>query len=856
MSVSETAARAPPLAPDVPRDGTGDAGSRSMRVTGFLQRLKKARAEWMRQGLTVALVGMLALSGYGTLVPASARCVLPGAVGCAGGLLGPVSPAANATNEMFFTITMYDYGFWIVNDVSGANESGTWTVYEGWTIHINATSVRADPSVGGAAYHGIGIELNATGHQLLSLAAPVGKWVSASFVAPTSPYYRQHIWCTIECGDGHSNMYVYNLNIVSAAFIPSVSASANVTSGSAPLSVALTAKVSGGTPPYTQTWNFGDGSATVTTLNATHVYTLSGTYGASIKVVDSKGYSASGSVTIKVTSASALAASAQATPSSGYAPLLATLASTVNGGVAPYTYQWSFGDGTTSTAASPQHIFSAPGVYGPSLTVTDSTGATATAQATVTVTAPTGHLTVTASASPTSGTAPLAAQLSATATGGSAPYTTAWVFGDGSLGTGSPASHTFAVQGMYEATAFVTDATGRVGSAVVAVTVSGTVSHALQAIVTESPSSGSPPLAINASLSAIGGTAPYPKVSWSFGDGATGTGPVVAHTYATLGTYTLTATVTDSLGASAAATAVVKVAGVVLSITTNRTSGDAPFSVSAAATEVGGTGVYNPVQWAWGDGTTSTGSTANHTYAANVTGAVVIQAVTADSAGQKANASATVQIHPAPSVSLLVAISTPSSPPVSVNFSLHVTGGTGNYTPLPLWSFGDGTSTRASSPVNHTYQRPGHYLVTVQTNDSAGVVATGQAWVNISTGGLAGGVGLGGGGAAQWVFTGVDNPDQAALALMGLVAFSGLALLYRAQRTKLAAAEAKAARAAQRPAAPAAASSAPRPAVRMVRVTPAVPPARPSAPAVSSLPPGWSPPPPSAPPTNPSPPEW
>ncbi|HZY91428.1 MAG TPA: PKD domain-containing protein, partial [Thermoplasmata archaeon] len=468
----------------------------------------------MRQGLTIALVGMLAFSGYGTLIPASARCILPGAVGCPGGLLGPAGLTGNATLEMFFSVTMYDYGFWIVNTATGVNESGTWYIYEGWTIHVNATSVPADPSVGGAAYHGLGVELNATGKQLLAVSAPVGRWVSASFVAPTSAYYHQHIWCTIECGDGHSGMYLYNLNIIPATFIPSVTASANVTQGAAPLSVGFTGKISGGTPPYTDSWNFGDGSATVASLNATHVYTLSGTYSAAITVTDSKGFHATGSVSITVSATSAMTATAAAGPAAGYAPLVTTLTSSVTGGVTPYTYHWEFGDGATSALADPSHLYSAPGVFSATLTVTDAGGSTASAQASVTVQAATGHFAVTASAAPASGAAPLATVVTATPSGGTAPYTTAWVFGDGTVGSGASVQHTFSTPGAYEVSAFVTDAAGRVGWNLTAVTVTGTTTASLQAIVTESPSSGSPPLSINASVSALGGSGQYRSFAW------------------------------------------------------------------------------------------------------------------------------------------------------------------------------------------------------------------------------------------------------------------------------------------------------------------------------------------------------
>ncbi len=59
----------------------------------------------------------------------------------------------------------------------------------------------------------------------------------------------------------------------------------------------------------------------------------------------------------------------------------------VSGGTAPYGYAWTFGDGTTSNAASPSHSYSQPGHYTVSVTVTDAAGAIVTsAPVSVTIT--------------------------------------------------------------------------------------------------------------------------------------------------------------------------------------------------------------------------------------------------------------------------------------------------------------------------------------------------------------------------------------------------------------------------------------------------------------------------------------
>jgi len=61
---------------------------------------------------------------------------------------------------------------------------------------------------------------------------------------------------------------------------------------------------------------------------------------------------------------------------------------TKSGGVLPFTYQWSFGDGQSSLLQNPIHSYIAPGVYPVVLTVTDSRGVSNTNIATATVNIP------------------------------------------------------------------------------------------------------------------------------------------------------------------------------------------------------------------------------------------------------------------------------------------------------------------------------------------------------------------------------------------------------------------------------------------------------------------------------------
>ncbi|MGW5640100.1 PQQ-dependent sugar dehydrogenase [Streptomyces sp. NPDC003832] len=94
-----------------------------------------------------------------------------------------------------------------------------------------------------------------------------------------------------------------------------------------------------------------------------------------------------------VTDGLAPVAQAAANVTSGTAPLAVAFSSAgssdPDGGT--LSYAWTFGDGTSSTAASPSHTYTANGQYTATLKVTDPTGKTATASVRITVgnTAPT-----------------------------------------------------------------------------------------------------------------------------------------------------------------------------------------------------------------------------------------------------------------------------------------------------------------------------------------------------------------------------------------------------------------------------------------------------------------------------------
>lgn len=735
--------------------------------------------------LTFAVAAVVVFSGYGVFTPAQLRCALPGSVGCPGGLLG--APRVTATpGSQWFNITMYDYGFWIVDTVTGANESNSWNLYEGWTVNVNGTSLPPDPSVGGTNQHGAGLDIN--GNYLMSLPGPVGSWQSTSFTAPSTPSTGNDIFCTIYCGPGHSSQRFSIVNVVAPP--PTVSVTASPTSGAVPLAVSFTSTVNGGASPYTYSWDFGDGSAAATTANPSHTYSISGTFTASVVVTDSSGASAKSSVTITVSGAASLVASASATPTSGTVPLAVSFTGSATGGASPYNYSWAFGDGGTGSGTTATHTYVSAGNYTATLTVTDSSGTKAKSNVKITVSNSLPALLVTATASPSSGTAPLSVSFTATSSSGTAPYTAAWQFGDGTAGSGTSTTHTYNSAGSYQASVTLTDSTGRVGKASTYVNVTGGVTKPLAVYVTTNVSGGTAPLTISAQASISGGTGAYPTISWNLGDGTTQSGSsTVVHTYTSAGTYDITVTVTDSSGSTAKNGTTVTVSGALalgITVALNSTEGDAPFNETASASVFGGSSHFNAVTWDWGDGSTSTGTTVNHTY--TTPGSYTITAKVTDSKGATATNTTSVKVDPS-DTGTIQANYTGAAAPVSITFTFVPSTGSDLDLNLVHWNFGNGVNKVGPATVTENYTKSGSIHVTAWTNDSLGYVANATTVVNISSPG-----GGGGGGGKQstgtyvqpvpWLGSGVGDPQTDALAVIFFLAVGLLYLLVTGPRIK------------------------------------------------------------------------
>jgi PKD repeat protein len=422
---------------------------------------------------------------------------------------------------------------------------------------------------------------------------------------------------TVTDNDGGTNTASQVIEVL-ANQAPTAIAGSDVNSGQVPLSVAFNSDGSGdpdGTASYS--WAFGDGG-TSTDQDPSHTYTTVGSYSAVLTVTDDNGATATSTVLIEVLANAAPTVTFSATPSSGKAPLVVAFDSTgtedTDGTIT--SYAWTFGDGGTSSSASPTHTYNAPGTYTAKLVVTDNKGKTGEHETTISAVfnqPPTSSAQVT----PASGKATFTT-FNFTSTGSGDPdgaYQLDWDFGDETAHSSldSP-SHVYAAAGNYTVTLKVTAAdNGAVATSTVPVTVVNNVAPTAAAQVdATSGKTGIKNFQFgSAGTSDSDGTV---TLDWNFGDGSLhSTAASPTHVYSAAGTYTVTLTATDDNGATATDTKTITVVDNVApstAPTVNLTSGTAGATTGTAfnfqANSGDSDGTVTAHFWAFDDGTFAT----------------------------------------------------------------------------------------------------------------------------------------------------------------------------------------------------------------------------------------------------------
>ena len=268
------------------------------------------------------------------------------------------------------------------------------------------------------------------------------------------------------------------------------------------------------------------------------------------------------------------------------------------------SYQWNFGDGNTGSGTTVSHTYTHYGAYSVRMIVTDNDGLVDTVATTATIPAQPPTAGVDGPYSSHEGSSvSMSAASSSDPDGTLVSYE--WDFGDGSTGSGSSVSHSYAHAGSYTVKVTVTDNDALANTATTTAVIAPTPPVGVVNGPYSSNEGSSVSMSGAGSSDANGSIVSY---EWSFGDGSTGSGSSVSHTYATYGSYNVTLTVTDNDGwtdAVSTTTTVANVSPVVLPFSGATILPGESYSANGSFTDPGAETWSGTVNYGDGSGTQS-----------------------------------------------------------------------------------------------------------------------------------------------------------------------------------------------------------------------------------------------------------
>jgi M6 family metalloprotease-like protein len=394
-------------------------------------------------------------------------------------------------------------------------------------------------------------------------------------------------------------------------------------------------------------------------------------------------------------------------PTSGYVPLTVYFTDTSLG--LPTSWSWSFGDGGTSTAQHPAHMYTSAGSYTVSLTATNGAGSdteTKPNYITGSVRPPSADFTGT----PTSGYVPLDVQF--TDTSSYSPTSWSWTFGDGGTSTAQHPLHQYTSAGTYDVSLTATNAGGSDTETKPGYVTASPLPAAPVADFSGTPTSGPAPLPVTFTDQSTGAVDTW---AWSFGDGGASSLKNPSHTYVAPGSYDVGLTASNAGGSDTETKTgyiTVLLPAPVAAFSGAPTTGVVPLDVSFTDAS---TGTIDSWLWDFGDGDTDTTQSPGHTYSTVGSFDVSLTVANVSGADTETKTGYIVTLAPAPPVADFSGTPTSGPAPLAVAFTDQSAGVADAWG----WEFGDGATSTEQDPA-HVYTALGSYDVSLTTSGLGG----------------------------------------------------------------------------------------------------------------------------------------
>ncbi len=450
-----------------------------------------------------------------------------------------------------------------------------------------------------------------------------------------------------------------------------------------------------GTPGFF--WNFGDGNSS-SLVNPSHIYSLPGTY--PVTLIASQGTCAD-----TLTRPAYITVAIQ--PTSSFATNNVCLGDTAifsnlsNGnGSTINSFTWNFGDGNSSSTASPRHYYLGSGNYSVTLTVSNGQ---CTDDTTISVAV---NVKPSAAFSAVSQTGCANQTVSfINSTGGSPNYN--WTFGDGGTSTLTTPVHAYALPGTYSVTLIVTQ-----GSCVDTLTKSNYINISPTPLSSFAVSGVCLGDSARFSNLSAGNGASITSYSWDFGDGGIASTLSPAHYYSSGGNYFVGLTVSNGVCSDDTTIQLSISSPPVVSFTASTTTACDSLTVSFLNNSTGA-GSY---QWNFGDGNSSTSTSPSHTYLGSGTYSVLLTAYSSTGCSASRMQSNLIQIKATPVVDFS-ASNTSICPGDCISFTNLSSGNPSSLT----WTFTGGSPSLSSTanPSSVCFSAIGNYTVTLRAANGA-----------------------------------------------------------------------------------------------------------------------------------------